>query len=87
MGMDVYAFTASPKETPEAKKDRDYNVPGVGDPEGEVPSKWFSGECPSCSSQACIVFWSNSMQGLDKKSLHNFLKQDLDFLLVAVPLT
>jgi hypothetical protein len=44
MGMDVYAFTASPKETPEAKKDKDYNVPGVGDPEGEVPSKWFSGE-------------------------------------------
>jgi len=55
MGMDVYAFTASPKETSEAKKDRDYNVPGVGDPEGEVPSKWFSGECPSCSSHVLIL--------------------------------
>jgi phosphoglycerate dehydrogenase-like enzyme len=67
MGMDVLAYTASPKDTPESKKDHDYVVPGTGDIEGEFPSAWYS--------------------GLDKKSLHNFLKQDLDFLLVSVPLT
>lgn len=67
MGMDVIAFTASPKETPESKKDSGFIVPGTGDPNGEIPSAWYS--------------------GLDKKSLHNFLGQDIDLLLVSVPLT
>jgi phosphoglycerate dehydrogenase-like enzyme len=65
--MDVIAFTASPKDTPEKKKDVGYIVPGTGDPNGEIPSAWFS--------------------GLDKESLHDFLKQDIDLLLVSVPLT
>lgn len=67
MGMDVLAYTASPRETQEAKKDHDYYVKGTGDPEGVIPSKWFS--------------------GLDRESLHDFLRQGLDFLVVAVPLT
>ncbi|KAG9564155.1 hypothetical protein KCU71_g6217, partial [Aureobasidium melanogenum] len=67
MGMDVIAFTASPKDTPEKKKDVGYIVPGTGDPNGEIPSAWYS--------------------GLDKESLHDFLKQDIDLLLVSVPLT
>lgn len=67
MGMDVYAFTASPRKTPESKKDTGYIVPNTGDPDGTIPSAWFS--------------------GLDKASLHEFLKQDLDILLVSVPLT
>jgi phosphoglycerate dehydrogenase-like enzyme len=66
-GMDVIAFTASPKDTPEKKKDPGYIVPGTGDPDGEIPSAWYS--------------------GLDKESLHDFLKQDIDLLLVSVPLT
>jgi hypothetical protein len=65
--MDVIAFTASPKDTPEKKKDAGYIVPGTGDPDGSIPSAWYS--------------------GLDKKSLHDFLKQDIDLLLVSVPLT
>jgi phosphoglycerate dehydrogenase-like enzyme len=65
--MDVIAFTASPKDTPEKKKDTGYIVPGTGDPDGHIPSAWYS--------------------GLDKQSLHNFLKQDIDLLLVSVPLT
>ncbi|GAB7364110.1 hypothetical protein MBLNU230_g4662t1 [Neophaeotheca triangularis] len=67
MGMDVVAFTATPKDSPEKKRDGGFIVPGTGDPEGEVPSEWYS--------------------GLDKESLHHFLKQDIDFLLVSVPLT
>lgn len=67
MGMDVIAYTASPKDTPESKKDNDYYVPGIGDADGSIPSAWYS--------------------GLKKEKLHEFLKQDLDFLLVAVPLT
>lgn len=65
--MDVIAFTASPKDTPEKKKDGGFIVPGTGDPEGNIPSEWYS--------------------GLDKPSLHKFLSQDIDFLLVSVPLT
>lgn len=65
--MDVVAYTASPKDTPEKKKDVGFVVPGTGDIDGSIPKEWFS--------------------GLDKKSLHNFLAQDIDVLLVSVPLT
>lgn len=65
--MDVLAYTAHPRPTPSSKKHTGYTVPGTGDDEGTLPSKWFS--------------------GLDKSSLHNFLSQDLDILLIAVPLT
>ncbi|KAM0330923.1 hypothetical protein ACHAQA_003880 [Verticillium albo-atrum] len=67
MGMEVLAFTATPKDTPEKRRDTGYNVPGTGDPEGEYPSQWYS--------------------GLDKPSLHQFLKQDLDIVVCALPLT
>lgn len=67
LGMDVIAYTASPRTTPESKKDTGYIVPGTGDEDGVLPSAWYS--------------------GLDKVSLHNFLSQDIDVLLVAVPLT
>ena len=67
LGMDIVAFTASPRKTPESKKDGGYIVPGTGDADGSLPSAWYS--------------------GLDKASLHNFLKQDIDILLVSVPLT
>lgn len=67
LGLDVIAYTASPRKTPESKKDTGYIVPNTGDPDGTIPSAWFS--------------------GLDKASLHEFLKQDIDILLVAVPLT
>ena len=67
MGMDVIAYTASPRTTPDSKHDKGFIVPGTGDPEGLLPSAWYS--------------------GLDKKSLHNFLSQDIDHLLISVPLT
>jgi phosphoglycerate dehydrogenase-like enzyme len=65
--MDVIAYTASPKNTPEERKDHGFIVPGTGDVDGTIPSKWYS--------------------GTDKDSLHNFLKQDIDVLLISVPLT
>jgi hypothetical protein len=67
MGMDVIAYTATPKETPEQRADHNYSLPGIGDPDGSIPSAWYN--------------------GLDKKSLHNFLSQDIDVLVVSVPLT
>jgi phosphoglycerate dehydrogenase-like enzyme len=67
MGMDIIAYTASPRKTPESKKDTGYIVPNTGDPDGTLPIAWYS--------------------GTDKASLHNFLKQDIDILLVSVPLT
>lgn len=51
----------------EGRKDHGYVVPGTGDPEGEVPSAWYSAH--------------------DEASLHYFLGQDLDQLLVSVPST
>ena len=67
MGMDVIAYTASPRTSPESKKDHGFIVPGTGDPDGEYPSAWYS--------------------GTDKNALHHFLAQDIDHLLVSVPLT
>lgn len=44
MGMEIYAYTHSPRSTPESRADTSgYSVPGTGDPDGSIPSKWFSG--------------------------------------------
>lgn len=67
MGMDVVAYTATPRTTPESRRDTGYIVPGTGDPDGSIPSAWYS--------------------GTDKASLHEFLSQDIDILLVSAPLT
>ncbi|EOA88894.1 uncharacterized protein SETTUDRAFT_148432 [Exserohilum turcica Et28A] len=67
LGMDVLAYTASPRTTPESKRDTGYIVPGTGDPDGAFPSAWYS--------------------GTDKEHVHEFLKQELDLLVIAVPLT
>lgn len=66
--MSVLAYTASPRNTAESRKDNGYRVPGTeGDVDGTLPSAWFS--------------------GTSKEDLHNFLSQDLDYLVIAVPLT
>jgi phosphoglycerate dehydrogenase-like enzyme len=44
LGSDVHAYTLHPKNTPESRRDDAYTPPGIGDPEGVLPSKWFSGE-------------------------------------------
>lgn len=43
MGTEVYAFTATPKDSPHSRRDNGYIVPGTGDPDGDLPDKWFSG--------------------------------------------
>ncbi|KAF2270633.1 hypothetical protein CC78DRAFT_528386 [Lojkania enalia] len=67
MGSDVIAYTASPRKTPESRRDKGFIVPGTGDPDGNIPSAWYS--------------------GTDKGSLHEFLRQKIDLLVVCVPLT
>jgi phosphoglycerate dehydrogenase-like enzyme len=67
MGMDVIAYTAGERKTPESRKDTGYIVPNTGDPDGSIPSAWFS--------------------GTSKSDLHHFLSQDIDVLVVSIPLT
>lgn len=67
MGMNVVAYTATPKDTAEKRKDNGFVLPGTGDPDGSIPSAWYS--------------------GLDVESRRKFLAQDIDWLLVSVPLT
>ncbi|KAL2166241.1 hypothetical protein VTG60DRAFT_3081 [Thermothelomyces hinnuleus] len=43
MGMKVHAYTLHPRPTPESRRDRGWTPPGLGDPDGRIPSKWFSG--------------------------------------------
>ncbi|KAJ0309610.1 hypothetical protein COL5a_010561 [Colletotrichum fioriniae] len=43
LGFKVHAYTLHPRPTPESKRDDSYTPPGLGDPEGKFPSKWFSG--------------------------------------------
>lgn len=66
LGMDVYAYTLSEKKTPASRRNDTYCVPGTGDPEGLIPSKWFSGS--------------------SKQDIDNFLAQDLDLLIISLPL-
>lgn len=42
--MDVHAFTLHEKPTLESRKDESFTEPGLGDPNGEVPSRWFHGK-------------------------------------------
>lgn len=43
LGMDVVAFTATAKDTPESRRLNTYTIPGTGDVEGMLPRAWFSG--------------------------------------------
>lgn len=41
--MTIHAYTASPRPTPESRKDSGYVIPGTGDPDGTLPSTWHHG--------------------------------------------
>ncbi len=41
--MDVVAYTMRERRTAESRKDDSYCVPGTGDPDGVIPSRWFHG--------------------------------------------
>lgn len=43
LGMDVHAFTLHERPTPESRADTSFSEPGLGDPAGEIPSRWFHG--------------------------------------------
>lgn len=66
-GMEVFAFTSKPRDTPESRKAQEYYLDGTGDPDGTIPLQWFS--------------------GTDKQSLHHFLSQRLDLLVLTLPST
>ncbi|KAI9924608.1 hypothetical protein ASPWEDRAFT_28246 [Aspergillus wentii DTO 134E9] len=44
LGMDVYAYTYHDRSTSVSRKANTFTVPGTGDPNGELPSKWYSAE-------------------------------------------
>ncbi|KAH6880429.1 hypothetical protein B0T10DRAFT_144131 [Thelonectria olida] len=44
LGIDIHAYTLHPRNTPESRKDHSYSPEGLGDPDGVLPSKWFSGD-------------------------------------------
>ncbi|KAI0015440.1 D-isomer specific 2-hydroxyacid dehydrogenase [Xylariomycetidae sp. FL0641] len=46
MGMEVYAYTQRARDTPASRRDASYHPPGLGDPEGTLPTRWFSGSAP-----------------------------------------
>ena len=41
--MDVHAFTFHERSTAESRADTSFTEPGLGDPSGEIPSRWFHG--------------------------------------------
>ncbi|KAJ0166594.1 Uncharacterized protein CTA2_6657 [Colletotrichum tanaceti] len=67
MGMEVYAYTRSERSTPASRKDDSYCIPGTGDPDGLIPTRWF--------------------HGASRASVDAFLAQDLDILVLGLPLT
>ncbi|KAF2756618.1 2-hydroxyacid dehydrogenase [Pseudovirgaria hyperparasitica] len=67
LGMTIYAYTASPRPTPSSRVDNGYIVPNTGDPDGSIPTAWYS--------------------GTSKASLHDFLSQKFDIIVLTLPLT
>ncbi|CAM1501474.1 Fc.00g034580.m01.CDS01 [Cosmosporella sp. VM-42] len=43
LGMDVHAFTLHERSTPESRRDDSYTEAGLGDQNGDIPSRWFYG--------------------------------------------
>jgi phosphoglycerate dehydrogenase-like enzyme len=43
MGMTVHAYTATPRLTPESRRDDGYTIPSTGDPDGVLPTSWHYG--------------------------------------------
>ncbi|KAI4865418.1 hypothetical protein F4820DRAFT_297733 [Hypoxylon rubiginosum] len=43
LGMEIFAYTRNERPTPESRRDDSYCVPGTGDPDGLLPTKWFHG--------------------------------------------
>ena len=70
LGMEVYAYTRSPRPTPESRRHAGYTVPNTGDPDGLIPARWFSGGGAAGGDGA----------------VDDFLAQDLDLLLLSLPL-
>lgn len=46
LGASVHVYTASPRSTPEARRDTGYFLKNTGDPDGTIPAAWFSGTTP-----------------------------------------
>lgn len=67
LGMELYAFTASERPTPESRAHRGFNLANLGDPDGQLPTKWF--------------------HGTTREAVNDFLSQDLDMLVISLPLT
>jgi phosphoglycerate dehydrogenase-like enzyme len=70
LGMEVYAYTRTERSTPESRRDDSYTVPGLGDPDGVLPKRWFH---------------SSGLKG--GTAVKEFLEQDLDLLVLSLPLT
>lgn len=43
MGSNIHAYTSSPRSTPESRRDTGYVMLNTGDPNGTIPSAWYSG--------------------------------------------
>ncbi|KAJ5581097.1 D-isomer specific 2-hydroxyacid dehydrogenase NAD-binding [Penicillium hetheringtonii] len=77
LGMSVYAYTASPRKTPESKRDNGYIVPGTGDADGSIPTTKFLGAeefallSASSTSKAAKPYITNISRGkvLDQDAL------------------
>lgn len=47
MGMSVHAYTFHPRDSPSSRADHSYSPPNLGDPDGSLPARWFSGSSQS----------------------------------------
>lgn len=82
MGMRVDAYTASPRPTPESRRDTGYIVPGTGDPDGTIPERWFSG-LDKASLRGFLASGIDVLLiavPLTPETLHFIAKEELDIL-------
>ncbi|KAK5652887.1 hypothetical protein OQA88_9553 [Cercophora sp. LCS_1] len=82
MGMKVHAYTLHPRPTPASRHDNGWTPPGLGDPEGIYPAKWFSGS----STEDLHAFLSSGLDllviatPLTKNTKHLLSKAEFEVL-------
>lgn len=67
LGLKIVVYNSTARQSAAERKDSSFCQPGSGDPDGEIPSKYYHGR--------------------SREEFREFLSQDLDIVVLSLPLT
>ncbi|KAL4790470.1 hypothetical protein BDV19DRAFT_372244 [Aspergillus venezuelensis] len=83
LGLQVYAYTASPKTTPDSRRDPHYIIPGTGDPDGTLPESWHHGTSRSALHEFLSLGLDHIVVSLPLTPSTTYLLGSEEFTLLA----